>query len=229
MIISVGGAIQDRFMDPLHFSIALGPLAVYLLLLALINLSSRPFLTTGARDTAALGVAVSGFVIAGPMELFMPEAAATHFGPWVWLMLLAFYGLCLTLLVLLVRPRLVIYNMTPDQIRPILAELAKDMDEDARWAGETLVMPHLGVHLHVESFAPLRNVQLIANGSQQNYGGWRQLEIGLYRILRESKALPNPYGFFLMSLSMIIGVMVMVWMLADREGVAQALGEMLRR
>jgi len=216
-------------MDPLHFSIALGPLAVYLLLLALINLSSRPFLTTGARDTAALGVAVSGFVIAGPMELFMPEAAATHFGPWVWVMLLAFYGLCLTLFVLLVRPRLVIYNMTPDQIRPILAELAKDLDEDARWAGETLVMPHVGVQLHVESFAPLRNVQLIANGSQQNYGGWRQLEIGLNRILRENKALPNPYGFFLMSLSMIIGVMVMVWMLADREGVAQALGEMLRR
>jgi hypothetical protein len=159
----------------------------------------------------------------------MPEAAALQFGPWVWLMLLAFYALCLTLLVLLVRPRLIVYNMTVDQMRPILAELAKELDTDARWAGEMLLLPKLGVQLHIEAFPPLRNVQLVASGADQNYVGWRQLEIRLFRALRENKALPNPYGFFLISLSMILGVMVTVWLLADREGVAQTLGEMLRR
>ena len=90
-------------IDALHVSIALGPLAVYLLLVGIINLSRRPFLTTGARDVAAIGVAISGFIAAGPMELFLPEAAADRFGPYVWLLLLAFYGLCLTLLVLMMR------------------------------------------------------------------------------------------------------------------------------
>ena len=43
-------------MDPLNLCIALGPLAVYLLLLGLIGLSSRPFLTSGFRDGATLAI-----------------------------------------------------------------------------------------------------------------------------------------------------------------------------
>ena len=66
-------------MDPLHFCIGVAPLAVYLLLIGLLNLSNKPFVTTGARDAAALGIGVSGLVIAGPMELFFPEGAASQF------------------------------------------------------------------------------------------------------------------------------------------------------
>ncbi len=66
-----------------------------------------------ARDVAALGMAIAGFIVAGPMELFLPAAATNRFGAYVWLLLLAFYGLCLTLVVLLMRPRLVIYNAQP--------------------------------------------------------------------------------------------------------------------
>ena len=80
-------------MGPLHLCIALGPLAVYLLLLGLINLSSRPFLTTGARDCAALSVAISGFVVAGPLDHFFPETAAVAMGgyllPWLLLVVVA--------------------------------------------------------------------------------------------------------------------------------------------
>ena len=61
------------YVDPLHLSIALGPLATYLMVLGVVNLSIRPFVTTGSRDTAALGLAISGLAIAGPMELFLPE------------------------------------------------------------------------------------------------------------------------------------------------------------
>ena len=59
-------------VDALHLSIALGPLAVYLLLLGFVNLSTRPFVTTGARDVGALGLAIAGLIVAGPMELFLP-------------------------------------------------------------------------------------------------------------------------------------------------------------
>ena len=59
-------------MDPLHFCVAVAPLSVYLLMVGLINLSGWPFVTTGTRDTAALGIGIIGLVIAGPMELFFP-------------------------------------------------------------------------------------------------------------------------------------------------------------
>ena len=85
-------------MDPLHFCIAVGPFAVYLLLLGVMNLRGRPLVTTGARDAAALGIGLVGFVIAGPMQLFFPEGAASRFGGWVWLMLIVFYGLCVSCL-----------------------------------------------------------------------------------------------------------------------------------
>jgi hypothetical protein len=214
--------------DPLHVCIALGPLAVYLLLLGVINLSRRPFLTTGARDIAALGVAVSGFVVAGPMELFLPEAAANRFGGYVWVLLLAFYGLCLTLWVLLLRPRLVIYNATAEQLRPILAGVVAELDKEARWAGESLVLPQLGVQLHVEPFGGMRNAQLVAAGPEQSYAGWRRLELALAESLRRTKAAPNPYGFLFVFIGLVMATLVTAGMVQDTDSVAQTLREMLR-
>jgi hypothetical protein len=215
-------------MDPLHFCIALGPLAVYLFLLGVINLWGRPFLTTGARDSAAVGIAIAGFVAAGPMELFLPAAAATRFGGFVWLMLLAFYGLCLTLLVLLHRPRLVIYNVSAEQLRPALAEAVAELDKEARWAGDCLVLPNLGVQLHVDPLSVLRNAQLVAAGPRQSYVGWRQLELALAKSLRSSERATNPSGFLLVFAGLLIAGAITSWIALDRQGVAQSLAEMLR-
>jgi hypothetical protein len=216
-------------IDALHLSIALGPLAVYFLLLAFVNLSNRPFLTTGARDTAALGMAIVGFIVAGPMELFLPAAATDRFGGYVWLLLLAFYGLCLTLIVLLMRPRLVIYNANPEQLRSILAEVVSKLDSEARWAGDSLVLPKLGVQLHVELFGAMRNVQLVSAGPKQSFAGWKRLEMALAQVLRETKSSPNPHGFAMMGLGLLlIGVMT-YYMLSDPTTVVQGLDEMLRQ
>ena len=103
-------------MDPLHFCIAIAPLSVYLLMLAFLNLRRRPFVTTGARDAGALGIGVCGLIVAGPMELFFPQGAASQFGAWVWLLLIVFYGLCVSLLVLMMRARIVIYNITLEPV-----------------------------------------------------------------------------------------------------------------
>src|SRR5690606_36270803 len=107
------------------------------LLLGLIHLTRRPFMTSRARDAAALGVAISGFLLVGPMQLFMPQAAAERFGGYVWLLLLTFYSLVLSLTVLLMRPRLIIYNIPRDQLRAILAQVLNGLDPDVRWAGDT--------------------------------------------------------------------------------------------
>ena len=133
-----------------------GPVAIYLCLLGTIGLSRRPLLVSGVRDAATLALALSGLVVIGPMELFFPFAAAGRFGSHVWLLLLSLYVMCVILWLLMLRPRLVIYNISADKLRPILAEAVNSLDAEARWAGESLALPALGVQLYVNGFAALR-------------------------------------------------------------------------
>jgi hypothetical protein len=215
--------------DPLHACVALGPLATYLLVVGLINLSRRPLLTTGGRDVAALGLALAGLVAAGPLELFMPEEAAVQFGGWVWAILLAAYGLGVILLILTMRPRLILYNMNVEQLRPILAAVVARLDPEARWAGESLVMPQLGVQLHVEAWPILHNVQLVSAGPEQNLFGWRRLESELAASLRKTRHAGNLFGVVAASLGICMAA-ILTWSLAsDPAGVTQALNDMLRR
>ena len=216
-------------MDPLHFCVAIAPLSVYLMMLGIINLIGRPFVTTGSRDAAALGIGVAGLVVAGPMELFFPEEAATQFGGYVWLLLLAFYGLCVSLVVLLLRSRIVIYNVTVEQVRPVLNQVAMDLDRKSRWVGDSLVIPDLNVHLHVEAIEWLRNVQLTAGGNRQSFEGWHKLEVGLKKMLQPSRVGPSLFGVVLMLVAGGLAATAASWMLIDEQGVAQALNEMLRR
>ncbi len=217
------------YVDTLHLSIALGPLAAYLLVLGLVNLSLRPFVTTGTRDTAALGLGLSGLTIAGPMELFLPEAAAFHIGPWIWFLMIGLYGLCLTLLILLLRPRLVIYNITLEQLRAVLAEVVNDLDRDARWVGDSLILPRLHVQLHVEPFPGLKNIQLVSSGPRQSYAGWRRLEDALAPALRKAKGEPNPYAVSLLVFGVLMVGIVTLSLVNNSQEVAVQLNEMLRR
>ena len=215
--------------DPLHACVALGPLATYLIVLGLINLSRRPLLTTGGRDAAALGLALAGLVAAGPLELFMVEEAAVQFGGWVWAILLAAYSLGVVLLILTMRPRLILYNMNAEQLRPILEAVVARLDPEARWAGESLVMPQLGVQLHVEAWPILHNVQLVSAGPEQNLFGWRRLEMELAAALRKTRHPGNLFGVVATSLGIVLAAAV-TWSLAsDPAGVTQALNDMLRR
>jgi hypothetical protein len=215
-------------IDPLHLSIALGPLAVYLLLIGLINISRRPLLTTGTRDVTALAIAVGGFIIIGPMELFLPERAAAQFGGFVWLMLLAIYALFILLVVLILRPRLVIYNISLNELQPVLQCVATKIDCQAAWFGETLVLPSLGIQFYLDPNRALRNVQLISSGPQQNLAGWRELQIALLASLRKTPCLPNPYGFSLITLGLVMVGVLTYSLVQDTHAVAQSLHEMLR-
>ncbi len=216
-------------MDPLHFCIAVAPLAVYLLMVGFLNLRRKSFVTTGARDAAALGIGVMGFVVAGPMELFFPEGAASRFGAWVWLLLIVFYGLCVSLVVLLMRPRLVIYNISMEELRPILTKVALRLDSKSRWIGNSLLCPGLNVHLHAEPIQWLRNVQLSAGGSQQSFEGWRALELELQQDLKLVTVRPNLIGIPMLILSACFAIGAAAWMLGDKQAVAAALENLLRK
>jgi len=215
-------------VDPFRLCIALGPVAVYVLLLGTINLSRRPLLVTGIRDAATLGLALSGLAIVGPIELFFPSILAARFGPYSWLLMAGLYAACLIPVLLLVRPRLVIYNISMDRLRPILAELVPQLDLDARWAGDCLVLPKLGVQLHVDNTSSMRNVSLSALGADQNQAGWRLLEQRLAEALSDARFERNPRG-----ISLIIFGLLLLWVLCreiavDPETAYQALFKVFR-
>lgn len=215
-------------MDPFRLCLALGPIAIYVLLIGAINLFRRPFLVSGARDAAALGLAVSGVVIVGPVELFFPVTASLRFGPFIWVLLIALYALSLVLLLLLMRPRLVIYNITNEELRPILAELVAELDAEARWAGDGLVLPALGIQLHVEALPARRNVSLVASGPDQNHQGWRQLELALGAALGRLEVPRNPQAMVLLSAGGLLALSVILAIAWNPQAVAQSLFDLLR-
>ncbi len=215
-------------MDPLHLCVALVPLAIYLVFIAVINLRRRPFLLNGFRDSAALALGLNGLVAAGPLELFLPERAAFHFGPYVWFLLLALYCLTVALFILSMRPRLVIYNISAEELRPVLATVIQELDEGSRWAGENVVMPNLGVQLHLDRQPTFRNIQIVASGGEQSFQGWGKLEQALRRALQSTRTNRSWHGLtYLLAASLMLAT-VLSSLLTERESIAQALHEMLR-
>jgi hypothetical protein len=214
-------------MDPFRLCVALGPVAVYLLLLGALNLFRRPFCVSGTRDTAVLGVAVSGLILLGPVELLMPVAASIRFGPVVWPLLIGLYFAVLSAVLLFLRPRLVIYNISRDEIRPILADLAIDLCPDARWAGDCVVLPSLGVQLYVEYSATFRNVSLVSAGGIQNHQGWTRLEGALETSLRRLEVSRNPKGVSLLSAGVVLAVILVLSVVSDPEAAARSLTEIV--
>jgi hypothetical protein len=191
-------------VDPFRLAIALVPVGAYALVLAWINARRRPFLTSGGSDLTALGVALSGLMFIGPLELFRPEAATREFGNYIWVFLVLFYWLCLLLVVLLARPRLVVYNISMEELHPVVAEAAGRLDPEARWAGNHLTLPKLGVQLHLDSFDVMRNVSLVASGGRQNIDGWRRLARELSRSLATIRVKRNPRAIGLLLVSIVL-------------------------
>jgi hypothetical protein len=214
-------------MDTFSSCLALGPLAIYLLIMGAINLSARPLVVSGTRELVAIALAVSGLVIVGPMQLFMPEAAAAQFGSLVWGLLASFYVLCLTLAVMVLRPRIVVYNMTVDQLRPVLAEIARRIDHESAWAGRALSMPQLRVHLVLDTFAPMHNVSLVATSHGQSVSGWRRLEASLREALRDVPAAGRVHGFWLAACGLTVLLVLALRVAGDPQTIAQGLGRML--
>jgi hypothetical protein len=218
---------MSYLIDPLRFCLAVIPLATYAFVIGGLNMSSRPRVLSGAVDSFFLGLALVGLIVVGPMELFLPSATAFWLQGWVWPLLITCYVLFLTLYVLVSRPRIVIYNVSPEQLRPVLADIFADLESEARWAGDAAFLPNLGVQMHVEAVPVLKNVQLIATGDAQTYEGWSRLQSELSLRLRTTGGARNLLGAVLILFGFLLGTASTLWVLSQPTQVAQSFQELM--
>lgn len=215
-------------MDPLRFCIAVVPLGAYFLALAAVHLLRRPRLITGFRDGAALAIGLSGLAIVGPIELFFPREAAMVFGGYVWILLAALYGLAVLLILLADRPRLVIYDLSLDELRPLLARACERIDPTTRWAGQSLALPGAGVELRAEA-SPFRTLTIRSQGATPSPEAWGRLHVELSKELRDVPGRRNfPAAIVCGGLALLLAAASVAWAARNPQEIAQSMGEMLR-
>lgn len=191
-------------MDPVSLTIALVPLAIYLLLLGALNLGRRPHVIPGGLDVATLAAGLLGLVIVGPMNLFLPDPSGEKFGQFVWPLLVVFYALCVTLYVLLARPRLIVFNVPFETLRDVLLQIAVKLDSGAKVAGDAVHLPSLGVQFHLDSVPTMRSATLKATGDRQSHSGWSRLQRELESALKGVEVSPNPRGFSFVAIALVL-------------------------
>jgi hypothetical protein len=171
--------------------IALLPLGCYLLGLAWAHLRRQPLAVSGVFDGVMLAAAVSGLAVVGPLALLVPVTGGS---PWSWPVLAFLFALCVAVCVLVSRPRLVVYNITVEQFRPLVAEVVSTLDPKARWAGESAALPDRGFQLHIEGNGGLRTVSVVNVGERSSPEGWGEFTRRLRRAVRGLRVRRNPWG-----------------------------------
>ena len=171
--------------------IALLPLGCYLLGLAWAHLRRQPLAVSGVFDGVMLAAAVSGLAVVGPLALLVPVTGGS---PWSWPVLAFLFALCVAVCVLVSRPRLVVYNITVEQFRPLVAEVVSTLDPKARWAGESAALPDRGFQLHIEGNGGLRTVSVVNVGERSSPEGWGEFTRRLRRAVRGLRVRRSPWG-----------------------------------
>jgi len=216
-------------MDPLYLTIALGPVAVYLLVLGAINWRGKPLVVDGKWDLLFLGLAVMGLFTAGPLELILPTVLFDQLGPATWLLALLAYLLGVSLITLLARPRLVAYNMGMEELRGAVANAAHDIDHRSTWAGDSLDMPRAGLQGRLEPMLSFRTTQLIANGPHQNHAAWQRLKKELSAMVKGAQRKANPRAVNLLFFAVVIVGLIVFSLVTRSEELPRAMNHLLRR
>lgn len=206
-------------IEPFKILLALLPLIGYLTVISMIRLSGRAMVTTSGRDIAALAVAISGLLAVGPAELFFPTAAATVFGPMVWIALGMFYALCTTLVALTSAPSLVVYGRTPEELYEPLLAAAREIDAEAEGDDQNLQvsLPRAGVHLRLDGQRSIDHARVLAFEPNLSHRFWRSLLMNLRRQVSQRAAPAPRRGFAMLVLVVLLGAILAWQSFGNRE------------
>ena len=175
-------------MTPFYFIVASLPFALYLLALAWLHGRRRPTLATGRRDCCALVLSTVGALFIGPLQILPGFSAWVAWGPNVWLLVAAFFVLVLLAVLTRLRPRFVVYNTTLDILRKAISKIAIELDVDARWNGDAMNMPGLGVQFYLDDCSWGRVTSIVSIGRELSVSGWNRLRAALDATLAQTDA-----------------------------------------
>ena len=195
-------------LDGLPVWIALLPLGGYLMLLGWLHLRRHPVAVPGGWDLAALAAGLSGLLVAGPLPLLQPAVGMTGWGS---LLLVGGLVLIVTAGILATRPRLVVYNVTPEQLRPVLAEVISRLDGSARWAGDSVVLPARGLQILMDGRGVARCVSVVTVGRRTSPEAWGEFARQFRRAIRRLRVRRNPWGAVVAGLGGALAVTATIW------------------
>lgn len=164
---------------------------LYLLGVGLVHLRRRPLVISGGWDLALLAAAVAGPAIVGPLDVLQPAGTAW---PWRLVVPLVCYLFVVAVALLAVRPRLVVYNISLDQLRPVIAEVAARIDPATRWAGEAVALPGRGVQVHLDGRGGMRGMSLVAIGAKTSPEGWAEFSRRVRHAVRRLRVRRSPWA-----------------------------------
>lgn len=182
---------------------ALLPLSAYLAAMGILQMLRRPVVLSGQTDVALLASGLGGMVIAGPLALLQPAAGMSA---WTTVVLLLGFVLVVGFAMLAARPRMVVYNVRLDQMRPLVAAVAAALDPSVRWAGETAALPARGLQVQLDDRGPGRTVSIIAAG-RSPAETWSEFARRLRRGVRSVRVGPSPWAWgFLAAAAVLAGI-----------------------
>lgn len=194
--------------------VAMLPLAGYLVIIAALHLRRRPVVLSGAWDALLLAAGVSGLVVAGPLAVLQPLTGASA---WTAAALLAAFAILVAFAMLAARPRLVVYNVGLDQLRPLLADVVSRIDPAARWAGEAAALPTRGLQLHLDARGVARTVSIIAAGTRPSAETWAEFNRRLRRGVTRIRVRRSPWAVAFFGLA--AALVAAAWLAARPTGV----------
>jgi hypothetical protein len=189
---------------PFYFIVSSLPLALYWLALAWLHGRRRPTLVTGRRDAFALVVATLGALFIGPLQILPGFSAWIAWGSSVWLLVAAFVVFVMIAVLPRLRPRFVVYNTTLESLRKTLSATAIELDLDARWSGDTMNMPGLGVEFYLDDSPRGRVTSIVAIGRELSPSGWTRLRDALDVALATAPPPPRRLWFPFLALATAI-------------------------
>lgn len=217
--------------NPFAMLIGLMPVVGYLAMLSIVRISGRTMVTTGGRDLAALGLALVGLFAVGPAELFFPENASALFGPTVWIFVLSLYFLCLALVALTARPKLVVYGRSPDEIYEPLLRACQKLDPEATGIQQLLKieLPGSGLHIRADGYRGVDYTQVLVFEPGVTQKFWDGL-LGHLRDELESSPRPKTIrGGSMLMASLIVGAVVLWRAVQSQELVVEGFRQWLWR
>lgn len=188
--------------------VAMLPPAAYLLGVAALHLRGRPTAVAGGLDLAALWGAVAALAVAGPLDLVQPLSVR---GPWRLVLPAVLVALLVALALLASRPRVVVYNASIEQLRPLVAQIAAALDPSARWAGETVALPGRGLQVHLDGRGTMRCVSLVAVGTRTSPEAWAEFGRRVRRAVGGLRVRASPWAALFGGLGAVL-VAVAVWL-----------------